>query len=106
MLARFPEHENCCPRRNTRCLAIQVVIVPLSVDTMASSRSSRFNTPATTAGFIGTSSRDSRSCMSARQSLTRACAFSRNERSSRRRRKPRSRSSVAFTSPVSPISTG
>ena len=31
MLARFPEQENCWPRRRLKCRAIHVVIVPLSV---------------------------------------------------------------------------
>ena len=83
--ARFPEHENSWPRFMSTYRAAHVVIVPESVETMASSASRSFSARATTCGFIGTSSRVERVAISSRHAFMRICAASRNERSSLRR---------------------
>src|SRR5438270_14027095 len=80
MVARFPEQENIKLPRIPRWRAIQVVMVPESVATMASSLSSLLSSCATTSGFIGLSLRVPRSTISSFHSFVSACAVSRNER--------------------------
>ena len=53
MVARVPEQEYICPRLARMWRAHQVVMVPLSELTIASSRSRLPNSWATTCGFIG-----------------------------------------------------
>ena len=83
MVARLPEQENIWPSRTVMWRAIQVVTVPESVATMASSRSSRSSWRATTSGFIGVSVRSARVSISLRQSAMPRWACSRKLRSSR-----------------------
>ncbi|XXT46494.1 hypothetical protein WMF23_34530 [Sorangium sp. So ce542] len=105
MVARFPEHENCWPRRSRMLRAAQVVIVPLSVVMIASSVRNEFSAAATTWGLSGTSGCDSRSRISSHHSRIRIWANSRNERSSCRARSGSSARSVSLASPASPTST-
>ena len=70
------------PLAKLMCRAIQVVIVPLSVATIASSRSSLFSSNATTSGFIGVSVRLPRSSISSRHSAIAFWHLSRKLRSS------------------------
>ena len=48
MVAREPESENCILPRISTCRAVQVAIVPLSEETMASSSRSLFSVWVTT----------------------------------------------------------
>src|SRR5437667_580012 len=84
IVARLPEHENNWPRFMSTYRATHVVMVPESVETIASSASSSFSACATTCGFIGTSSRCERVSSSSRHAVMPVCAASRNDRSSRR----------------------
>ena len=59
--ANIPDREYICPRLARICRAHHVATVPLSEQTMASSRRRLPNSHATTSGFIGTSARVPRS---------------------------------------------
>src|SRR6266568_2823469 len=55
--ARFPEHENICPRCALICRANQLVFVPESAEMIACDVSRLLSSAATTCGFIGISVR-------------------------------------------------
>src|SRR5256885_333376 len=106
IVARLPEQENICPRLIEMGRAAHVVIVPESVEMIASSARRSLSAWATTCGLSGISSRCVRVSISSRHAFMPACARSRKARSPRCARSGSSACSVAFASPHRPTSTG
>src|SRR4029077_4371837 len=75
MVASVPEQEYICPRLARMWRAHQVVMVPLSELTIASSRSLLLSSWAITCGFMGFSMLVERLLISSHHSFIPSCAF-------------------------------